>query len=213
VVEKELIKAFKLMALRNDVLQDTHGNLSVLASDQIYIKPSGVPYDEIDIWSICRFQLLENGSTVSSKNNGYKPSVDLIHHASIYKNNPHIKSICHTHSPYAVAHAICGLPIDCLCTEHADYFGWRVPCLSYKDLDSWGSDVRILDGARAVLLEHHGALTFSDEPVKAVNLAIQLENVARKNHLAMTLYPKLRMMAYNESQKWHERYNNVYGQR
>lgn len=208
----QMRKAFKVMAARNDVLQDTHGNLSARVGDEILIKPSGVPYDQIS--EMCHLKILENGSTINIRNNGLKPSVDLVHHVVIYKNNPDIKSICHTHSPYTVAHAISEIPIDCLCTEHADYFGKRIKCMPYADLDSWGSKVMLEKGERAVLLGHHGALTFADTPEKSVNLAIQLENVARKNYLALTLNMQgVRMMRTDEAEKWHERYNNVYGQR
>lgn len=204
-------EAFKLMAKRNDVLQDTHGNLSVKVGDDILIKPSGVPYDQIT--EMCHLKILTNGALANVRNNGLKPSVDLIHHVAIYRDNPDVSSICHTHSPYAVAFAIVGDALECMCTEHADYFGGPIYCSTYRDLDSWGAGLARDPGTKAVLLQHHGALTFADDPMRAVNLAIQLENVARKNFLARQLRASTAPMARKEIKKWHERYNNVYGQR
>lgn len=206
---EQMRAAFKLMAKRNDVLQDTHGNLSVRVDDEILIKPSGVPYNLIN--ELCHLKILNNGSTINIRNNGLKPSVDLIHHVAIYLDNPDVMSICHTHSPYVVAFAIAGKNIECACTEHADYFGDDIKCCDYRDLDSWGLDLDRNENSKAVLLENHGALTFADDPLKAVNLAIQLENVARKNFLAMQL-TSVSSMSKKEIKKWHERYNNSYGQ-
>jgi len=214
---KKVHQALQLMAKRNDVIQDTHGNVSAKVFDAlfgvhvIYIKPSGVPYDQISEDDVCGVELLPDGSTV---NFGHlKPSVDLVHHVNIYRNNPHIHAICHTHSPHVVAHAIAGMSIPCLCTEHADYFGAKIECADYRDLHTWGN-IFVATSEKALLLESHGGLTFSDDPVKAVNLAIQLENVARKNILSQALFhPNFEALSKEEIKKWHDRYNNVYGQR
>lgn len=230
----QMHSAFVKMAEAKDVLQDTHGNLSFRYSDdEVLIKPSGVPYQNINISNICRVKIIEDSYSVID--NGFKPSVDLPHHMAIYLKNPEIRSICHTHSPYVVAHAISYDYITCCTTEQADYFGHEIECLQYKDLYSWGADVarwfefyrnhakiydeEVADFVRkAVIMRHHGALTFAKDPNSAVNLAIQLENVARKNVLAGMLNVQLLdkhkyALPKEEIRKWHRRYNESYGQR
>lgn len=210
-VRKGVLEALRLMAKRNDVIQDTHGNVSGIDGERfMWIKPSGVPYDQIDFDDICGVDFFE-GKEVGK----LKPSVDTPHHQAIYVNNPQIKAICHTHSPHVVAYAIRRQHIPCTMTEQADYFGGAIQCYPYSDLDSWGRNLGKLGDQNAVILGNHGGLTFASDPVKAVNLAIQLENVARKNILAGMLevdeawrWP----LGTEEIKKWFERYNNVYGQ-
>lgn len=217
-----LLKSLRLMAERNDVIQDTHGNVSVLDGTRaLYIKPSGVPYNEITIDSIPRVEFDDEGKVTNvTSEDGLRPSVDTEHHIRIYLDNPDVKAICHTHSPHAVAHAIAGRTLLCYCTEHADYFGGPIRCCSYQDLDNWSKGILEFDpiedfySRKAVLLRRHGVLTFAADPVEAVNLGIQLENVARKNLLAEQLtHNYIDPMPSKEVQKWHWRYQNVYGQR
>lgn len=203
------------MAKRNDVIQDTHGNVSIRDGTIMWIKPSGVPYEDIKAYDVCGVSLLD-GARIAGV---LKPSVDAEHHASIYKNNPEIGAICHTHSPHVVAHAILGRSIDCVCTEQADYFGGDVPCFAYRDFNSWGEVIHLeilksFETKKAVLLQSHGGLTFASDPVQAVKLAIQLENVARKNVLAgVHIQRYVGPLGPSEVEKWHRRYNEVYGQK
>nr|WP_307923363.1 class II aldolase/adducin family protein [Mycoplasmopsis bovis] len=46
----------------------------------------------------------------------------------MYKNNPEIQGIVHTHSTNAVAFAQAGKDIPCFGTTHADNFYGPVPC-------------------------------------------------------------------------------------
>lgn len=213
-LRRSLLEAIRLMAKRNDVIQDTHGNVSVRDGESfMWIKPSGVPYEKIEFDNLCGIDFYGTGGHWLQVAGNMRPSVDTVHHRWIYQRNPKVKAIVHTHSPYVVAHAIRGSPILCVTTEQADYFGDDVRCLPYADLDKWG-DLFFIDEPKAVLLQSHGALTFADDPVKAVNLAIQLENIARKNILAGVIEDrKENPLTRDERQKWHRRYQDVYGQR
>lgn len=208
----QMVRCFQLMAQRTDVLQDTHGNLSMKVDNTVLIKPSGVPYAEITEEDVC---VLDVRDGVANQIGGVrKPSVDTTHHLRIYENNPWLNAICHTHSPHVVAHAIVESSINCLSTEQADVFGGDIDCRPYEDLDSWGNNL-VLRGQRAILLGRHGALTFSDKgPETAVELAVALENVARKNILARIVHSGgLSSLRQTEVQRWHERYQNGYGQK
>ncbi|MHB8407884.1 MAG: class II aldolase/adducin family protein [Acidiferrobacterales bacterium] len=216
--------AIKLMAAREDVLQDTHGNVSMRLYDghhdaffntYMWIKPSGVPYNDISAEDLVLMRRKGDPGSADEILHGHrKPSVDAVHHLTIYQNNPHIGAICHTHSPHVVAFAISELPIPCVSTEQADYFGGPIRCLPYADLNEWGKTVKVEQAERAVLLGHHGLLTFAGSAYEAVNLAIQLENLARKQFIAQTLLQRnLPVLPKEEVDKWHERYMTKYGQR
>lgn len=222
-MKDKLYDALQLMSCRSDVLQDTHGNVSCRVEDSIdnpdsiYIKPSGVPYDSIRLEDICRLDYGYYGRPWLNTSR-LTPSVDSIHHIAIYKKYPHVKAICHTHSPYAVAYAALGGTIACYLTEQADYFGHDIISLPYSDLNSWGENIKLRKVDKAVLLKNHGVLTFADDPVKAVNLAIALENIAKKNYLidAIRISANISsspILLQSEIDKWHTRYNTVYGQK
>lgn len=210
---KQLVEALHLMGKRNDVIRDTHGNLSTcVPGGVVYIKPSGVPYEEISGTDI-PFAAVIDGHMLHEP---LKPSVDLPHHIEIYRQSPKVGAICHTHSPYATAFAMGIRAIPCLSTEQADYFGGPIRCLEYHDLHTWGAHAAPREGEKALLLGNHGALTFGNTPKEAVDLAIALENVAQKTYLALMLHDPSGFryrLPEAEVEKWHERYNNVYGQR
>lgn len=219
-IAHDMIEAFSFLNSKNDVVQDTHGNLSYKVGDFFYIKPSGVAYDEITEYNICKIDMA-TGLQVSDLR--IKPSVDTPHHWQIYKNNPgQVNSICHTHSPYATAYAGMGLHLKLYLSEQADYFGGDVHCDDYADLDHWGLYVD-LDKAcsdKAVLLGGHGALTFGKNPMEAVKRAVALEMIAKKNHLIESMMrPKYRREpsahGFNRADTglWHDRYTNGYGQK
>jgi L-ribulose-5-phosphate 4-epimerase len=210
-----LAAALRKMGELRDVIQDTHGNASVrLSKNRFLIKPSGVPYGQISEQSLCEVVMDQQGSILSvGSGKGLKPSVDTQHHAAIYARHPWIGAICHTHSPYSVAFAIVGSGIECACTEHADYFGGEIRCTPYRDLDSWGRSLVLKPDERAVLLGGHGVLTFASDPHRAVDLAAQVENAARKVFLARQLQSTMATsLPEAEVAKWHHRYTHGYGQ-
>src|SRR5258708_2826982 len=94
-----LLAALYLMARSGDVIRDTHGNVSCLDDDgTVWIKPSGMEYGSIHLDDLCTYDLQTGGPIgVFSR----KPSVDLPHHLSVYRRHPWVRSVCHTHSPYA----------------------------------------------------------------------------------------------------------------
>ncbi len=210
--KQDLLVGLHYMGNRPDLIRDTHGNLSTRKPDGFCIKPSGMEYQDITLDDLCEV----NKDLVSFSNTKKKPSVDLKHHAAIYQKNPHIKSICHTHSTFVVANAIANNNLLCYCTEHADVFGDTIYCMPYADLDRWGDVVATFfwkfPTAKAVLMQNHGCITIGNSPIDAVKTAIALENIAEKNYYALTLNANLEPMKSDEVLKWNYRYNTSYGQ-
>ena len=205
-----LIESFKFLDSKQNVVEDTHGNVSCRVDEGFLIKPSGMTYSSIkedDIVAIA----CSNDSWVAVGTR--KPSVDTDQHYEIYARNPQVKSICHTHSPYATAFAISNMSMEISCTEHADYFGHKIRCLPYSDLNNWGK-IKLEDKEQAVLLGNHGTLICcaDENPMGAVKLAVALEAIAKKYNLAHNLSLTLQPMSKIETSKWHMRYNKVYGQ-
>lgn len=207
---KRLVKAFRFLDRQQTVVEDSHGNVSCwVLPGTILIKPSGMPFGEIGREDVCLVSSADDGIVCPSRR---RPSVDTEQHLEIYKRNPWVMSICHTHSPYATAWAIRGEPIPVLCTEHADYFGHPIRCLPYANLDEWGA-ISLRENERAVLLGKHGTLLLSQkqDPMSVVRLAVALEAVAKKALLARSLGATVELRS-GEVAMWHERYQGGYGQ-
>lgn len=209
--KRKLLEALREMANLKDVIRDTHGNVSCIEPGGIVrIKPSGMEYSLISEEDICSVAVIDGHDLGSIRT----PSVDTKNHLDIYRRHPWVGAICHTHSPHATAFAWAQAPIPCYGTEQADYFGGEIRCLQYADLDSWGDRVELREGERAVLLGRHGCLTFAEDPVTAVKLAIALENIAEKAYLARELhYYPFDPMPQDQVDRWHKRYLHGYGQR
>jgi L-ribulose-5-phosphate 4-epimerase len=210
--EERLAMALHHLGSQQAVVEDTHGNVSSRGlhelAGHILIKPSGMPYSDVTWRDVCVISADGQQRYPLAR----RPSVDTAEHLKVYGNNPHVMSVCHTHSPYATAAAISGHDLEVLCTEHADYFGMPVRCLPYASLDAWG-DLELLPGERAVLLGRHGTLTLSDDPdpISAVKLAVALEMIAKKYRLAD--HVGAAPLDPTEVSRWHTRFRNVYGQR
>lgn len=205
------------MAERDDIFQNSHGNVSVLDRENglVYIKPSGVPFhDFYSSEQICVVDL-NIGNLVEGK---LKPSVDTKHHIAIYNNHPKVNSIVHSHTPFVLAWASLGKDIGCYFSEAADFFGGKIYCEEYSDYHTWGEKIQLQNNEIAVLLAKHGSIVveYSDDPEKCVETAIALEDVAHKAYLArmlgMTFMQQVEEMDINQIQSWASRFRYSYGQ-
>jgi L-ribulose-5-phosphate 4-epimerase len=188
------------------------GNGSVLdrASGRVFIKPSGMDYDQITPADIVEVEL-ETGHVVRGHR---RASVDLPHHLYLYKHMPEVCSIIHTHSNHATAFAACLQPIPLCLTAIADEFGVEVPCTPYVDNDGDTIGRTILayrNQAPAILLGNHGVFAWGATPEAALKAAVMVEDTARTVYLAMQVGRPV-LIPPAEAAKWHDRYWNRYGQ-
>ena len=194
----------------------TAGNVSARArgqrGDVLVIKPSGVPYDDLDADAMIVCDL--DGNVVEG---GLAPSSDTAAHAYVYRNMPDVGGVVHTHSTYASAWAARGEPIPCVLTAMADEFGGPVPVGPFALIgdDSIGRGiVETLDGQRspAVLMKNHGVFTIGRDARAAVKAAVMCEDVARTVHAARQL-GELEPIPSADIDRLYQRYQNVYGQK
>ena len=102
-------------------------------------------------------------------------------HARLYEAAPAIGAVLHTHSPAATALAVAGRGLGEITPEAAHFLG-QVPCIPFA---APGSDelghlaaAAVRSGARAALLERHGAVTWGESARGAFFQAELLESVA-----------------------------------
>ncbi len=103
----------------------TFGNVSAAdrALGVFAIKPSGVPYSELDPSKMVVVDF--DGAVVAGT---LRPSSDTPTHAALYKQWADIGGIAHSHSTYATAWAQSLRDIPIYGTTHADHLTGHIPC-------------------------------------------------------------------------------------
>jgi L-ribulose-5-phosphate 4-epimerase len=188
-LRKQVLDA-NLELVRRGVVVFTFGNVSGISREEglVAIKPSGVPYEELNVEQIVVTDL--DGRVVETN---MRPSSDLPTHLELYKAFPHIGGVAHSHSEYGTAWAQARKPIPCLGTTHADYFHGPVPVTPDMTAEEIAGDyekatgeviVRTFrdldpDAIPAVLVANHGPFCWGADAAGAVHNAAILEYVAR----------------------------------
>lgn len=188
------------------------GNVSGLDREtgKLYIKPSGMDYDAMIPADMVEVDLETGLATERQK----KPSVDLSHHVYLFKNDPTVNAVVHTHSNYATAFAAAHRSIPCVLTAISDEFGGEIPCAPYIDNEGDHIGEAILKYRKrgpAILLGNHGVFAWGETVEKAVKAAIMIEDVAKTVHLSYQLGQPVPIDPA-EVEKWWDRYHNRYGQ-
>ncbi len=153
----------------------------------VAIKPSGVPYDELNS---DKMVLLDLDANIVEGN--LRPSSDTPTHLELYRNFKSVGGICHAHSVNATMWAQGCREIPCFGTTHADYFYGPIPVTEVMTANEIKSDYELNTGkvivARfagidpmempAVLVACHGPFTWGKTPADAVEAAVVLEQIA-----------------------------------
>ena len=198
---QELVCAANLELARSGLVFSTWGNVSGIdrADGVMWIKPSGVPYDQLTPEKIVPVSL-ETGEPLQKD---WRPSSDTPTHLELYRNWPQIGGIVHTHSLYATAWAQAGMSIPCLGTTHADDFFGAIPCtrrLNPQEVDQnyeqntgkviveTFSDLKLDPLQRpGILVNGHGPFSWGKDPHEAVHKAIVLEYIAKMAFLTLQI--------------------------
>jgi len=177
------------------------GNVSGIdrGATVVAIKPSGVPYDELNP---DKMVLLDLDANIIEGN--LKPSSDTPTHLELYRNFKTIGGICHTHSPSATMWAQACREIPCFGTTHADYFYGSIPVTEAMTANQIKSDYELNIGKvivkrfagmdpmemPAVLVANHGPFTWGKTPADAVEAAVVLEQIAAMAMGTININPK-----------------------
>jgi L-fuculose-phosphate aldolase len=180
----------------------TTGNISFRKGDNIFITKSGSCFG---LLSEDSFSIVEiRGKVISGK-----PSKEFPLHLSIYRNNPSVASVIHTHSFYCTE-------FSCLRNAEAEkskLFAYT-PYLKMKTngkigfvkYSRPGSEPLFLDfekeaekGFNSYILRNHGLIVGTENPITSFSLIEEFETSA---HLAMELgnyqYTEFDTISYSE---------------
>jgi L-ribulose-5-phosphate 4-epimerase len=180
----------------------TFGNVSTIDRElgAFAIKPSGVPYDELNPEKMVIVDL--DGNVVKGK---LRPSSDTKTHAVLYKHWENIGGISHTHSIYATAWAQAQRDIPIFGTTHADHITVDIPCAppmsnemikgdyeyqtGFQIIDCFKERRLNYEEVEMILVGSHAPFTWGKTAEKAVYNSAVLENIAQMACLTKQINP------------------------
>ncbi len=156
------------------------GNFSVRLNEHEYLcTPTGVSKGFMTPEFICK---VDGDGNVLEANEGFRPSSEIKMHLRIYQKREDVHAVVHAHPMYATTFAIAGQPLmDPIMPEAVIFLG-GVPLARYGTpgtVEVPDSVEPFLDRYDAVLLENHGALTYSDTLLNAYHKMESVEFYAR----------------------------------
>ena len=151
------------------------GNISAKMEDgSIWCTPTGVSKGSMTYEMLVRVDA--TGNIVEGT---YAVSSEIALHLAIYRENPTIGGIVHAHGPGATAWAAYGKPWDMAISLDSALTLGVVPCARFAITGSKGlaeSAAPYCKKHTAVLLEHHGAVTWGKDVEQALFRTEALEH-------------------------------------
>lgn len=154
------------------------GNVSLRSGDHMLITPSGMAYEDILPGDIAKVAM--TGEQIAGNR---KASSETPLHLAVYLARPDAGAIVHCHSMAATALACAQRGIPAFHYMVAVAGGSAIECAEYA---TFGSDqlavntVAALGGRRACLLAHHGQVAIGNTLEAALDLASEVETLARQ---------------------------------
>ncbi len=200
-LKKKVLEANLELPKRNLVIY-SWGNVSGIDRERglVVIKPSGVPYEQLKAGDLPVVDL--DGNMVEGDLN---PSSDTATHLELYKAFPKIGGVVHTHSPWCTKWAQAGRAIPSFGTTHADYFYGEIPCtrkltpFEIANLYEKNTGKVIIDTFKdlnpsfipGVIVNSHGPFNWGKDPLKAVENAVIMEEIAKLAYYTQSLSPQI----------------------
>ncbi len=201
---KEQVFKANLLLVEHGLVIFTWGNVSAIdrKSGLVVIKPSGVSYRDMTAAQMVVVNM--EGEVVEGD---LRPSSDTPTHIALYRAFEGVGGIVHTHSVYATSWAQAGVDLPNIGTTHSDYFHQAIPCTDdmtpaqIKGNYEMETGNVIIERFRemdpmhtpAVLVKNHGPFTWGEDPFKAVENAVVLEQVAKMAAVSYAINPSLEM--------------------
>jgi L-fuculose-phosphate aldolase len=170
------------------------GNVSARCRDGFLITPTGLPYDGLTREDVV-FVALDGAAPIGR----HAPSSETPFHAAVYRARPDVGAIVHCHSPHATALACARREIPAFHYMVAVAGGAAIPCAPYATFGSEDLSRHAVEalGAelRACLLANHGQIACGATLESALELAREVEALARQYLLALQAGEPVRLGA------------------
>ncbi len=156
--------------------QGRSGNLSARHGDGMLISASGSQFDAITDAGFVETDFNGNG------HGARQPSSEWAFHAAIYRQRPDAGAVVHVHSPWATTVACLRRPIPSFHYMVAVAGGHDIPCAPYATFGTKTLADHVAEALRnrnACLLANHGQVALADTVSGAMELAMEVELLAR----------------------------------
>ena len=144
------------------------GNFSVKLNDNEFLcTPTGVSKGFMTPEYICKVDAKGN---VIQASGAFKPSSEIKMHMRVYEKRPDVNAVVHAHPVFATSFAIAGIPLTAPIMPEAVIALGCVPIAEYgtpSTMEIPDKVEKYLQYYDAVLLENHGALTYSTDLLAA----------------------------------------------
>ena len=154
------------------------GNTSARAGDIVYMKASGVAFEDATRDDYIGIDL-KTGKVVGSFK---KPSCEILMHLGCYAVRDDIAAVVHTHSPYAMAVASSGQTVPPLFPDYVGLLGTEIPRIDYVVPAGKELADRVVEAVRkhdVILLANHGVVAVGANVREAYFRALGTEVAAQ----------------------------------
>jgi L-ribulose-5-phosphate 4-epimerase len=165
------------------------GNVSErIGPHHFVVTPAGVVYERLRLVDISVVDQ-RSGACID----GMRPTSELALHLDLYRNDPSLQAIVHTHSRHAAAFAVARIDLPFIMNENIAMHAERILVTEYAPPGSTDLGQQALrtfsrqTGSRAILLANHGVVGLGDSVAEAELVAAQVEWIAEVTYLASTL--------------------------
>lgn len=197
IARKLLVKTGKKL-LETGLVARTWGNISCrLDKDNIVITPSGFDYTKTKEEDIVRLNL-----STGEWQGIHKPSGEKKVHIAAYQVFSDVNFVIHTHQTYASVLGLAGFDqLDITDEEKKQLGGIKKAAYGLPGTKKLTENVKaaLEDGAKVVFMSNHGVLICADNQEEAINKAILLEDICKRN--IKGVFEEDQADTSNESQK------------
>ena len=185
---KELMCEVGRRVYNRNMVAANDGNFSVKLNDNEFLcTPTGVSKGFMTPEYICKVDAKGN---VLEANEGFRPSSEIKMHLRIYAKRPDVGAVVHAHPTFATSFAIAGIPLTKPIMPEAVIFLGEVPISPYGTPSTMEIPDNLepyLEDYDQVLLENHGALTWSTDLLAAYHKMESVEFYAELMYKATML--------------------------
>ncbi|ODN30321.1 aldolase [Fervidobacterium thailandense] len=188
----------------------TWGNISVRDGEYVYITPSGIPYDVLEVDDVCVLSM--NGDTVYARK---KPSSEYMMHLEIYKARPDVHAIVHTHPVFSTVVSICLKSIPPVVEDAVMILGEELQVSDYAlpgTIELACEAVKALGKNNCVFLKNHGLVTVG-ETIHEAFVASQLAEKTAQIYIEALKIGNVSVIPYEHARVLREKYLSSYRQK